>query len=86
MPDLYQNTDYLVAFLKGELPVKEHALVEAAIRTDPVLETIKVYRLGESRFTKTAEWSLEHGDTLSSPLLPGFTCPLAGVFPDRGRG
>ena len=47
---------------------------------DPVLETIKVYRLEEARFIKAAEWSLEASDAISSPLLPGFECRLVEVF------
>ena len=47
---------------------------------DPVLETIKVYRSEESRFIKAAEWTLEAGDEISSPLFPGFECQLADVF------
>ena len=47
---------------------------------DPVLETIKVYRLEEHQFTRTAEWSLEAGDVIASPLLPGFECRLSDVF------
>ena len=40
MPDLYQNTDYLIAFLKGELPPAEQVMVEFAINKDPVLKDI----------------------------------------------
>ena len=47
---------------------------------DPVLETIKVYRLQENRFVRVAEWSLEAGDIIASSLLPGFECRLADVF------
>ena len=47
---------------------------------DPVLETVKVYRLEEARFTRAVEWTSEAGDEISSPLLPGFVCQLADVF------
>ena len=47
---------------------------------DPVLETIKVYRLEEEQFVRVVEWSLEAGDEISSPLLPEFGCQLADVF------
>ena len=47
---------------------------------DPVLETINVYRLEEAQFTRAAEWSLEAGDVIASPLLPGFECRLEEVF------
>ena len=47
---------------------------------DPVLETIKVYRLEDDRFTRVAEWSLEREDVIVSPVLPGFDYGLADVF------
>ena len=47
---------------------------------DPVLETIKVYRLVEKQFTRVAEWSLEADDVITSPLMPGFKCRLTDVF------
>ena len=47
---------------------------------DPVLETIKVYRLENLQYTRVAEWSLEAGDVIASPLLPGFECQLKDVF------
>ena len=42
---------------------------------DPDLEAVKVYRLVEGRYEKSAELSLEQGDSLSTPVLPG--CSLA---------
>ena len=54
--------------------VKEYWVV------DPVLETIKVYRLEEERFVRAAVWSLEAGDKISSPLLPGFERQVTDVF------
>ena len=47
---------------------------------DPELDTIKVYRLIEGRFTRTAELSLEHDDALTSPLFPGLELRLADIF------
>ena len=47
---------------------------------DPVLETIKVYRMNDGAYTRAAEWSLEADDVITSPLLPGFECRLADVF------
>ena len=41
---------------------------------------IKVYRLIEGRFTRTAELSLEHDDALTSPLFPGLELRLADIF------
>ncbi len=47
---------------------------------DPELDEIKVYRLVEGRFERTALLSLEQGDVLTSPLLPGLTLRLAEIF------
>ena len=47
---------------------------------DPVLETVKVYQLEEARYAKAIELSVEQGDVLTSPLLPGFECALVDVF------
>lgn len=48
---------------------------------DPELDSVKVYRFTASRdYERTAERSLEAGDTLSTPLLPGLTLPLADIF------
>ena len=43
---------------------------------DPEIDVVKVYRGG----TRVAELSLEHGDTLTTPLLPGLEIPLAKIF------
>lgn len=47
---------------------------------DPVLETIKVYRLEGDRYAKAVELSVEQGDVLTTPLLRAFECTLADVF------
>jgi Uma2 family endonuclease len=47
---------------------------------DPELDTIKVYRLVDGRFTRTSELSLEQDDALTSSLLPGFDVRLADIF------
>jgi Uma2 family endonuclease len=54
--------------------VKEYWIV------DPELESVKVYRLTERGYGRPAEISLESGDALASPLLPGLSIPLAEVF------
>lgn len=43
---------------------------------DPDIDVIKIYHGG----TRIAELSLEHGDTLTTPLLPGLDIPLAKIF------
>jgi Uma2 family endonuclease len=47
---------------------------------DPDLEAVKIYRLVEGRYEKSAELSLEQGDSLSTPVLPGFSIILTAVF------
>jgi len=49
---------------------------------DPELDEIKVYRRAGGRFERLALLSAEHGDVLTSPLLPGLELPLADVFAD----
>lgn len=48
---------------------------------DPAVETLKVYRRTEQGiFQRAHEASLEAGDTVRSPLLPGLEIPLAAIF------
>jgi Uma2 family endonuclease len=49
---------------------------------DPELDTIKIYRRSGDRYTRPAELTLEHGDTLTTSLLPGLEMPLAKIFED----
>lgn len=47
---------------------------------DPLLETVKVYRLNGGVYERAAELSAEAGDRLETPLLPGLTIALAKIF------
>ena len=47
---------------------------------DPEIDSIQIYRRRGKAFERAAE--LETGDTLTSPLLPGFALPLKKVFKD----
>jgi Uma2 family endonuclease len=47
---------------------------------DPELDIVRIYRRGDGRFGKPHELSLEAGDVLTTPLLPGCELPLAQVF------
>jgi Uma2 family endonuclease len=49
---------------------------------DPELDTIKVYRRVDERYLRAAELSLESGDVLITPLLPGLEMPLSRIFQD----
>ena len=50
---------------------------------DPELDSVKVFRRAGSGLERTAELSVEHDDTLATPLLPGLELPLARLFPPR---
>lgn len=47
---------------------------------DPDLGTLKVYRLADGTFRKSGELSVEAGDSLTTPLLPGLSLPLVSIF------
>ena len=48
---------------------------------DPELDAIKIYRrTDEHTFTRVAELSAESGESLTTPLLPDFSVPLADIF------
>ena len=47
---------------------------------DPKLGVIRIYRCNASVFERPVELSLEAGDALTTPLLPGLKIPLERVF------
>ena len=47
---------------------------------DPELDAIKIYRRDGDRYRRVAELTLEAGDTLTSPLMPGLSLPLSKIF------
>jgi Uma2 family endonuclease len=47
---------------------------------DPDRRTAQVYRRAEDRLRPFADLSAAAGDVLTSPLLPGFSLPLAKIF------
>ena len=47
---------------------------------DPELDEIKVYRLVDGRYTRTAELALGRDEVLTSPLFPGLALPLVDIF------
>jgi Uma2 family endonuclease len=47
---------------------------------DPEIDTIKVLRLSGPQFEPVSELTLEAGDVLTTPLLPGLQMPLATIF------
>lgn len=58
---------------------ERHRVAEYWI-ADPELETVKVYRLSNQKYVRAAELSLEAGDSLTTPLLPGLELRLAEIF------
>ena len=54
---------------------------------DSELETMKIYRREGDSSGRAAELSAETRDALTTPLLPGFSVPLAAVCaPPFGGG
>ena len=49
---------------------------------DPDLDAIKVFRLVEGRYRRVQELSLDAGEVLTTPLLPGLEMPLVEIFED----
>ena len=48
---------------------------------DPELDLVKLYRRApDGSFPRLAEWTADAGDTLTTPLLPGFGVPLRELF------
>ncbi|MBX3325108.1 MAG: Uma2 family endonuclease [Nitrospira sp.] len=47
---------------------------------DQELESIKIYRLTDLGYVRTAGLTQEANDSLSTPLLPGFQMPLGELF------
>ena len=54
--------------------VKEYWIV------DPDVDVVRVYRPGDSDYTRPVELSLEAGDTLTTPPRPGLELPLGQIF------
>ena len=49
---------------------------------DPDLDVVRVYRLAEGRYVRVQELSLDLGEVLATPLLPGLDLPLSDLFSD----
>jgi Uma2 family endonuclease len=67
---------------KTKLRLYERFGVQEYWVVDPDLDVIKVYRLVEGRYQRTAELTLAAHDVLSTPLLPGLELSLADIFPE----
>ena len=64
--------------------IKKRNLYKRFVReywiVDPELEITKVYRQVEGAFARVAELSAEADDTLTTPLLPGWSVALTKIF------
>jgi Uma2 family endonuclease len=49
---------------------------------DPDIDVVRVYRLQGGKYQRARELSLDHGDVLSTPLLPGLELRLSEIFAD----
>jgi Uma2 family endonuclease len=67
---------------RAKLRLYERFAVAEYWIVDPDLDAIKVFRLVDSRYQRVAELSLEAGDALTSPLLPGVELLLTEIFED----
>jgi Uma2 family endonuclease len=47
---------------------------------DPDVDVVRVYRLQDGKYLRAQELSLDHGDVLTTPLLPGLELPLSEIF------
>lgn len=58
----------------------EHFGVQEYWIVDPELQSVKVFRLSDHQYVRTAELSAEAHDTLTTPLLPTFSLSLSDLF------
>jgi Uma2 family endonuclease len=47
---------------------------------DPDIDIVRVYRLRDGKYQRAQELSLDHGDVLTTLLLPGLELPLSEIF------
>lgn len=47
---------------------------------DPLLDTVKVYRLRRGQFDRVIERAADKNDVLTTPFLPGLTIDLRSLF------
>jgi Uma2 family endonuclease len=69
---------------KRDETIKRHLYERAGVSeywvVDPDVDVIRICTRETDRFGRARELSLEAGDVVTTPLLPGFEIPLARVF------
>ena len=75
LSDLSRKTDEII-----KRKIYERYQVGEYWIIDPELETIKIYRMTNQVYARTAELSIETNDSLTTTLFPNWTLPLAALF------
>jgi Uma2 family endonuclease len=75
-PGTRRRDDGIKRRLYERAGVTEYWIVE------PDVDRIRVHVRESDAFARAIELSREHGDLLSTPLLPGLQMPLARIFRD----
>jgi Uma2 family endonuclease len=71
---------------KRDETIKRHLYQRTGVAqywvVDPAIEVVRIYRRADagSGFSRPIEMSREAGDTLTTPLLPGFSASLDRIF------
>ncbi len=69
---------------KRDETIKRHLYERSGVSeywvVDPELDIVRVYRRETEGFGRASEMSVDAGDILTTPLLPGLALPLARVF------
>ena len=47
---------------------------------DPDIDVVRVFRLVDGKYLRADESSRDHGDVLTTPLVPGLDLPLSDLF------
>jgi len=73
-PSTRRRDDKLKHQLYERFGVSEYWVV------DPDIDVVRVFRLVEGKYLRAQELSRDHGDVLTTPLIPGLDLPLFDLF------
>ena len=69
---------------KRDETIKRHLYERSGVSeywvVDPELDVVRVYRRDAEGFGRAIEMSVDAGDILTTPLLPGLALPLSRIF------